>query len=788
MLYSNPTALGNDLLKLVGSPTGADIKFIIGEEKATRHGHSLILSIRCPYFADALSSSWREGTDGIFRKPNVRPQIFDLILQYIYSGQVTLDEKVVPELIQAADELRIKDLVHGCEEYALKNLSNENVFAMTMLASLHGLDRLRVECHDHIAFNFDILKKGRHILTLDGDNLLEVLAMDQLDVPEIEIWKVVVRWAYFQQGLDWEHCPLLNFPKPPGCVVVTTVPDTDDDDHQDDAIDGGGDDINASGDNDAITEASSDSAEVQAAARAVVNLSLTTGRSLPRSGSDPSPRSSMSSSPSSAGVRMTASHSGHTTHRDRDGCCEACGRTYPRGRNSTMDFVLPGPDEDGFRHLTDSVFQPNPNHLHVKLTESEHMALKQLIEPLLPSVRFIRIPSMDFLRLVEGTGLLPPDLCAQVYRFHAVPSMMVSNHPSLKPRMPLSSILTQWSKSLILQWVYQVNQTAAAAAALAAHHSMAMDVRYGGGSTTTTVTMQGRHSRSNTLPASSSGGSLLPVYNGGGSRSGAGSGHGNIHSNSSGTTKRSSAVFSAYPTSPSSSSSSYYYSSTSPSASPSSSSSSMTPMTPVSMYDHNSGRPNSYPVLNLLYRASRDGFQAEQFHARCDHRGPTVTVARTEGGQVIGGYNAASWSSHVTGLYSAATTNFLFVFADPKRPDRPRYKYDMMPNSGGGSHYSSGNGGIGYGYGSGGGGGSGGGASGPADGSKAAFSRIGFGPVFGAGPDLCIKGSSSKTGTTGTTMLTTYEGGDESKPAPSSVVHGTTFNIVDYEVFQVQSF
>ncbi|KAG0222481.1 hypothetical protein BGW41_006001 [Actinomortierella wolfii] len=733
MLYSNPSALGNDLLKLVGSPTGADVKFIIGEEQATRHGHSLILSIRCPYFADALSSSWREGTDGVFRKPNVRPEIFDLILQYIYSGQVTLDEKVVPELIQAADELRIKDLVHGCEEYALKNLSNENVFAMTMLASLHGLDRLRAECHDHIAFNFDVLKKGRHILTLDSDSLLEVLAMDQLDVPEIEIWKVVVRWAYFQQGLDWEHCPLLNFPKPPGCVIVTTVPDTEDDDQE------GGSQGNAG---------VSDLAAA-AAIRRVSQLSLSTGGSLSKTASEQSPRSSTSSCSSTGGVKMSLSNS----NRDRDGCCETCGRTYPRGRNPTMDFVLPGPDEDGFRHLTNSVFQPNPNHLHVKLTESEHMALRQLIEPLLPSVRFIRIPSTDFLRLIEGTGLLPPDLCAQVYRFHAVPSMMVSNHPSLKPRMPLSSILTQWGKSLIMQWIYQATQKANSS------NGSAMDVRYSNTTITTgTVTMQGGHSRSNTLPTSS-GGSLLSVYNTGSSTG--------ISTNTN--TKRFSAMFSTYPSSPSFSS-----------------------LTTLPEYD-NSGRPSGYPELSLLYRASRDGFQAEQFHARCDHRGPTVTVAKTEGGQVIGGYNAANWSSHVTGLYSASTTNFIFVFADPKRADRPRYKYDIMLNNGGNRADSVTFGYSGIGAHAGGNGvtatalGAAAAAAAPADGSKASFSRIGFGPMFGAGPDLCIKGSNSKTGTTGCTILMTYGSGDEGTPAPSSIVHGTTFNIVDYEVFQVQS-
>eukprot|EP00957_Ditylum_brightwellii_P057528 4362204-Ditylum_brightwellii.AAC.1 len=31
----------------------------------------------------------------------------------------------------------------------------------------------------------------------------------------------------------------------------------------------------------------------------------------------------------------------------------------------------------------------------------------------------------------------------------------------------------------------------------------------------------------------------------------------------------------------------------------------------------------------LLYRASRDGWQALQFHSKCDNQGPTVTIVRT---------------------------------------------------------------------------------------------------------------------------------------------------------------
>ncbi|KAJ4458044.1 putative K+ channel tetramerization subfamily protein [Paratrimastix pyriformis] len=46
----------------------------------------------------------------------------------------------------------------------------------------------------------------------------------------------------------------------------------------------------------------------------------------------------------------------------------------------------------------------------------------------------------------------------------------------------------------------------------------------------------------------------------------------------------------------------------------------------------------------LLYRGTRDGFQAATFHRLCDGCPRTVTVIQTTGGHVLGGYAAASWN------------------------------------------------------------------------------------------------------------------------------------------------
>jgi hypothetical protein len=64
----------------------------------------------------------------------------------------------------------------------------------------------------------------------------------------------------------------------------------------------------------------------------------------------------------------------------------------------------------------------------------------------------------------------------------------------------------------------------------------------------------------------------------------------------------------------------------------------------------------------LLYRGSRDGYRAQDFHRRCDNRGPTLTVIADVDKYVFGGYTPIAWSSPPTKteMYDREMTSFLF--------------------------------------------------------------------------------------------------------------------------------
>ena len=49
------------------------------------------------------------------------------------------------------------------------------------------------------------------------------------------------------------------------------------------------------------------------------------------------------------------------------------------------------------------------------------------------------------------------------------------------------------------------------------------------------------------------------------------------------------------------------------------------------------------PKFNLLWKGSRDGYSAKEFHSRCDKKGPTLTVVLPQTGYIIGGFTMKNW-------------------------------------------------------------------------------------------------------------------------------------------------
>jgi len=120
----------------------------------------------------------------------------------------------------------------------------------------------------------------------------------------------------------------------------------------------------------------------------------------------------------------------------------------------------------------------------------------------------------------------------------------------------------------------------------------------------------------------------------------------------------------------------------------------------------------------LIYRGTKDGFGANDFHKNCDNQGPTITIIKSNHGNIFGGFNKNPWSSNNQNTQSME--NFLFSYKN-KNSKKPIQIKSANSNT----QYS-------------------------------AYNGSSYGPTFGGGHDLYICNSCNSVGSSYTNLGHTY--------------------------------
>ena len=81
----------------------------------------------------------------------------------------------------------------------------------------------------------------------------------------------------------------------------------------------------------------------------------------------------------------------------------------------------------------------------------------------------------------------------------------------------------------------------------------------------------------------------------------------------------------------------------------------------------------------LIYKATRDGFEGATFHRLCNNQGPTMTIIRSTGGYLFGGYASQPWTSN--GAYTNAANSFLFLLTNANGSPPTKFLYNNNGNA-----------------------------------------------------------------------------------------------------------
>jgi len=122
----------------------------------------------------------------------------------------------------------------------------------------------------------------------------------------------------------------------------------------------------------------------------------------------------------------------------------------------------------------------------------------------------------------------------------------------------------------------------------------------------------------------------------------------------------------------------------------------------------------------LIYKATKDGFDANVFRSLCANKGPTITVIKSSTGYIFGGYTPISWST--SGSYAYDNKSFLFSFKNASGNQSVKIENN-------GPHHSN---------------------------QYSIYNGSGYGPTFGGGHDLYICSGSNSTNSSYTNLGHSY--------------------------------
>ncbi|CAG8686041.1 5496_t:CDS:2, partial [Acaulospora colombiana] len=170
--------------------------------------HSLILRVRCPFFAAALSSVWvkRDQDMMVIKKPNMSPIIFDVIL----NGKINIrgwKGSEIMELLYAADELALEELADYVQDYLCRQEQwiLQNIFQVLHISFGHAsFQKLKKNCIELVVDNPLLLFDSEQFAQTNEEILMTLLKRDDLVMKEIAIWEGLIQWGIAQTQMSEE--------------------------------------------------------------------------------------------------------------------------------------------------------------------------------------------------------------------------------------------------------------------------------------------------------------------------------------------------------------------------------------------------------------------------------------------------------------------------------------------------------------------------------------------------------------------------------------------------------
>lgn len=159
--------------------------------------HRAFLASSSEYFWALFGETTAERLAGCVSLPALTPEGLEAILDFLYSGWLSISPATLHSVLQAARYLQVESAISICERFITDGLCAENCCSYANLAEHHALSDALAAANQTIALEMaTLLQESRDdLLRLNIQSLMVLLDADEIPgVKEAELIRVVIDW------------------------------------------------------------------------------------------------------------------------------------------------------------------------------------------------------------------------------------------------------------------------------------------------------------------------------------------------------------------------------------------------------------------------------------------------------------------------------------------------------------------------------------------------------------------------------------------------------------------
>lgn len=168
--------------------------------------HKVVLAAFSPYFKAMFTCGLAECTQREVALCDISAESVAVILNYMYSAELHLDNQNVQTVALSAYFMQMEDVFRMCEKYMMDHMDASNCVGIYYFANHIGAEDLADQAKKYLYQHFAEVSLQEEILEIEFQQLLTLIKSDDLNISREEsILDLVIRWVKHSRQSRVEH-------------------------------------------------------------------------------------------------------------------------------------------------------------------------------------------------------------------------------------------------------------------------------------------------------------------------------------------------------------------------------------------------------------------------------------------------------------------------------------------------------------------------------------------------------------------------------------------------------